>query len=345
MIKLAGILSVALMGCAGHQSKHPCRLGLTLNVSVNGGTKELLDSVLEEQKLGCNLMAASVKWADLEPMPGVIKLDKLKQDFANHAQFGFITVLTLQTIDTNNRTVPTDLVSEPWDSPKMIARETAFLKRLAAILPPKIGAVCLGNEVDAYLSSHRSEVDGYLRFLSTGREVLKREHPGTQIGVTTEFSALGRERDMITRLQSGMDLVSMTYYPLTPDFGVQPVGDVEKHFEHMIAFSGQRMLFLQEAGYPAATLLSSSDQKQAAFVDALFDAMTRHGDHLYGICYFILVDFSDKLVDSLLGYYGLGTDRFRAMLSTLGLKKQDGTPRPAWAEFKKRAATFEAVQR
>jgi len=76
---------------------------------------------------------------------------------------------------------------------------------------------------------------------------------------------------------------------------------------------------------------------EAAFVDALFDAMDRHDRQLLGVCYFLLVDFNDDLVKTFVGYYKLPDERFKAFLSTLGLKKQDGTPRLAWSEFKKRA--------
>jgi len=335
-----GLAVFGLLGGFAIPTPHPCLLGLTVNVSVNGGVKELVESIADERKIGCDLMAMSAKWSDLEPQPGVFKLDRLQGDMAYPTQMGFTPVLTIQTIDTNNKTVPKDLASEPWNSPKMIAREQALLKAVAAVLPRKIGAVMLGNEVDAYLSAHPADIAGYLKFLEVGRNTVKAVRPGTPIGVTTEFNGLAQSGDLIDRLQHGMDIVSMTYYPLGPDFKVMPVGDVEKHFEQMLTAAGSRKLFLQEAGYPAAPLLGSSEAMQTEFVDALFNSMSRHGARLFGVCFFLLVDFNDRFVDSLVGYYGLKSDTFRAYLSTLGLKKQDGTPRAAWAEFRKRASSF-----
>lgn len=340
MTSFASLLSLLLVVCGAQGGRRPCKLGLAVNVSVNGGAKELVDSILEERRLGCNLMASSAKWGDLEVSPDTFRLNKLRADLFGAIQAGFTPVLTLQTIDTNNKTVPVDLMSEPWDSPKMLRRERLFLQALVDVLPSQIGAVMLGNEVDAYLALHGDEIGPYLKFLQNGREVLKAARPGIQVGVTTEFSALSKQGEMISLLHRGMDIVSMTYYPLTSDFSVQPVGGVGSQFDQMLAVSGDQRLYIQEAGYPASSLLSSSDAKQARFVDAVFDAMAKHGDKLFGVCFFLLVDFNDKFVDGLVRYYGLHTDRFRAMLSTLGFKKQDGTPRPAWDEFKKRASAF-----
>ncbi|MDR3691011.1 MAG: hypothetical protein P4L46_16650 [Fimbriimonas sp.] len=335
---------IALLALATSQGDAPnhrgCRVGLTLNVSVNGGVPELLANAKEARRLGCDISAMSVKWSDLEPTAGALKVDRLNWDLRNTVNTGFVPMLTLQTIDTNNRTLPADLKSEAWDSPKMLAREVAFLKAVGAVLPKEIGAVMLGNEVDGYLPSHPSEIKPYLEFLRAGRETLKAADPGVQVGVTTMFNSLANDTGLISLIQKNMDLVSMTYYPLGSNFAVLPVDDVGKHIAKMVAFAGSRKLFIQEAGFPASPLLGSSDEKQVKFVDALFDAMVKHRDRLIGVCYFLLVDLNDKLVDSLVGYYGLQSDTFRAYLSTLGLKKQDGAPRPSWEEFKKRATGY-----
>jgi hypothetical protein len=315
-----------------------CGLGLSLNVSDHGGAKELVDSILEERRLGCDIMPVSVKWSELEPTPGRFELDKLKSDLKGQAQMGFTSYLLIKTIDTSQRTVPTDLANEPWDSPRMAEREAAFLRAVRNVLPERVGGIMLGNEVDGYLGDRPLEVDRYIRFLENGRRTLRADRPGLAVGVTTMFTGLKSHPDVIGRLHRPMDFVSMTYYPLAPDFGVLPTTDVTRHFDQMVRFAAAKGLFIQEAGYPASELLGSSEDKQASFVDAVFDAMERYRTGLIGVCFFLLVDFSDKLVDGFMAYYRLPNARFRAMLATLGLKKQDGTPRAAWATFQRRAS-------
>lgn len=332
--------AIAAMVLSGAQVHTDGLLGLTLNFTVHPTRQEMIDDVLMERRLGCKIMQDSIKWSDIERRPGQIDLAKVKEDFGNHVKLGFTTFVTLQTIDTNNRTLPPDLMAEAWDSPKMLAREKRMLTAMAAILPPTTRAFMLGNEVDAYLAAHPDELDAYLRYLDVGRETLKALKPNLDVGVTTTYSGLAANRDMIRQLQRGMDLVSMTYYPLGSGFDVLPVAKVASHFDEMVAFCGQRKLYVQECGYPASPLLGSSEAKQSAFVDAVFDAFARHRTRLAGLCYFFLCDFSDALVDQLTGYYGLHDAKFVAFLATLGLKDQYGKPRLAFAEFEKRAVAF-----
>ena len=336
MILIAAVIAASALSALSH----PCLIGLTLNITASGGIPELTKSVMEERQLGVDMMASPFKWADLEPSAGKFHLDKLREDLRNQANLGLTPVLTIQTIDTDKRTVPTDLAADDWNSEKMLARERALLTAVAKVLPSNLNAVMLGNEVDGYLSSHQSQIGGYVRFLAEGRATLKRIRPELQVGVVTMFSGLATRRQIVEQVQSGLDLVAMTYYPLNGDFSVLPVRDVKSHFQRMIEFCGARKLYLQEVGYPASTLLNSSGTKQAEFVDAVFDELKQYGRQLYGACFFLLLDFSDQMVDSLLGYYSLKAEKFKAMLGTLGFKDQFGVPRPAWSTFKTRIVSF-----
>jgi hypothetical protein len=198
----------------------------------------------------------------------------------------------------------------------------------------------LGNEVDVYLEAHREEIPGYLAFLKAGRDLMHRLRPSLRVGVTTTYTGYQRDPALIEQVHSGMDIVSMTYYPLADDMTVLPVDGVGKHIDQMFAFAAPRKLYLQEVGYPSAQRLKSSDAKQRQFVDAVFDAAQPHSAQLLGMCFFLLVDMSDEMVGTLTKYYGLQAPNFVAYLATLGFKTQDGTPKAAWPEFKKRAGEF-----
>ncbi len=62
-----------------HAQQRKPLLGLALNVSKTGGTKELVDSILEEKRLGCTLIQNTTKWSDIEATPTDIKVAKLEQ--------------------------------------------------------------------------------------------------------------------------------------------------------------------------------------------------------------------------------------------------------------------------
>jgi hypothetical protein len=327
------IVCIVAVTVPSGQKPDACPIGLSVNIPVGGGQKELVDAILEERKAGCRLMQDSVKWSEIEAVPGKIAVEKLKKDLGGQEAFNFTPFVTLQTIDTDKRTVPADLMSVAWDSPKMLERERAMIDAVASVLPKDVGAVMLGNEVDGYLIAKPDERQGYIAFLQAGRQELHRLRPDVRVGVTTMFLNLSSQAGLIASLQKDMDLVTMTYYPLTADFSVRPPSDVAGDFGQMIRFAAGRKLYVQEAGYPASELLGSSEIKQAEFVSALFDAARRHGNQMAGLCCFLMVDINDQMLKTLLDYYGLHADRFRAFLATLGLKKQDGTPRAAWKTF------------
>ena len=326
---LATLMAMTFIGF----SQSPCLLGLAPNIPVKGGIAELQSLIQEERRLGCGMMAVSAKWSELEPTPGKIQLTKLANDLRNISSVGFVPMLTLQTIDTNNRTLPTDLMAESWDSPKMLQREAKLLQAISGILPKTIGAVMLGNEVDGYLPVHANEIDGFRTFLTQGKREIQTIKPEVKVGVTTMYTTLHANPQIIQRIQEGLDLVSMTYYPLKQDFSVLPVSDVPGQIKEMVQFAGTRQLFIQEAGYPASPLLGSSGKQQAAFVDAVFDCVTANRGHVLGVSFFLAIDLNDQLVNTLVGYYGVQGARVREYLASLGFKDQYGKARPAWDAF------------
>lgn len=301
---------------------------------------DLVKMIMELRNLGVRGVYVSHKWSDLEPAEGKRDVKKALEDIRGLNMLGFSVLLTIQTLDTNNRTLPPDLMREPFDSPKMRARFAELLKDLAAAMPANVRWVSLGNEVDIYLAEHRSELEPYASFVEEGRSVLRGAGLKAAVGVTTTFGGVTQHRDLVDRLNRGMDFVPMTYYPLDAGFAVRPASDVGPDLDKMAQAAGKKPWILQEAGYPAAPLLGSSEDKQAAFVDALFDAAAKHAGSLLMVNVFLLHDFGDALVDEFLKYYRIPDARFRAYLATLGLKQADGTPRKAWATFSARTKAW-----
>jgi hypothetical protein len=149
------------------------------------------------------------------------------------------------------------------------------------------------------------------------------------------------------RLNRNMDVVSMTYYPIGADWRARPVGSLDADFARMIQAAGTKPLLLQEIGCPADQSISSEDL-QASYVDGLFRQLTKYGDRVAGANWFLYCDFNKALLDQLTGYYMQGQNgvaraqaiRFRNYLSSLGLKRADGTPRKSWEVFCSRARAW-----
>ena len=99
--------------------------------------------------------------------------------------------------------------------------------------------------------------------------------------------------------------------------------------------SGSKPLILTELGCPSGELNKSSEDTQVDFVKAVFGQLEKHSSQISFASYFQQGDFPKTYVDLYEQYYQLRDDRFRSYLSSLGLKKNDGKPKKAFAEFKK----------
>jgi hypothetical protein len=294
---------------------------------------ELVKDLQDLKKAGLGFQYISAKWSELEPAPGMIDLKKLEDGIRGLSGLGFDLAITIQALDTNNRTLPADLMEKPFDSAELRTRWDALLRAIAVRLSPKVRWVMLGNEVDVYLAQHGAELEPYAGFVDWGRTLLREPRPGLAVGVTCTYAGARARQDHLRRLNRDTDFVALTYYPLKPDFSVEPVSVVPRDIGNMVEMAGRKPLLIQETGYPADPLLGSSETQQAAFVEALFDAVKAHPGRIAAVNYFLLVDFNDQLVETFLKYYRVPNSKFRAYLATLGLRKQDGTPRKSEAAF------------
>lgn len=311
-------------------------IGIAVNLPEGGTANDIGREIMAARTDGARVMVLSHKWSELEPSAGKFNLKPLHDAIPPLTKLGFSLAVTIATLDTNNKTLPTDLQAESFDSPKVRQRFDALLRAIAKELSPSVKWVMLGNEADIYLGIHPDEQEAFAGFVEAGRKTLKSARPSSVVGVTTTFDGLRDRPGVFRRLNRAMDVVTMTYYPMGSDFRVRPTTDVGKDISAMVKAAGIRPLLLQELGYPASEELGSSERKQADYVDAVFDAIAAHPKSIVGGVFFIEYDFDKPTLDTLTGYYHIDAAPFRAFLGTLGLKKSDGTPRKAWARYQMR---------
>lgn len=304
------------------------RLGLSLNVPAGGGEEAFLAAMREQVRMGLDGGAISLKWDEYESQ-GPKSID----DAVNGLRFmGQEAIVTIATLDTMKRRLPADVADRKWDEPEMLRRWEDFLKSLAPRLGSRVKWLSLGNEVDGYLASKPEEVEPYVRFLSAGRRVVKSVRPDLQVGVTIMATASAENPALARRLQDGMDVAVMTYYPLD-SLKVRDPSSVSSDFTQMVALAAGKPLILQEIGFPASELVGSSPALQEKFVRAVFTKLDTLGGTVPLAVYFLQSDFSPDLLKTLESYYGVSEPRFLAFLGSLGLKDASGKARPAWTAF------------
>lgn len=277
---------------------------------------------------------ASYGWgSSLEPSPGTFTVTQVAANAANTAASGVTQQLIgLQVINTVPRDVPSDLASTAWDAPAMRSRVKALLDQLASGLRGRVTYLSIGNEVDVYLAA-TGEWAAYKVFLEDVAAHARATWPGVKVGTTLTFTGAQAHPTEAAQLTSACDLLIFTYYPLGAGFVPMAPDRPATDLPAMVALAGGRPVVVQEFGYPAdAATLGSSEAAQAAFITSGLTTWASLGvARMPFLNVFLLHDFDAGTVTTLATYYGLPTDPgFKAYLGSLGLRRNDGTPKQAW---------------
>ncbi len=308
------------------------------------GAKASMDdwvaAVNDLNSIGATGIVINKTWSELEPKKRQYKqLHQLGKDFKENTEAGRKVLFGFQPINTTKREVPPDLEKVKWDDPAMIGRYQEFLDHLALDVTKQPVYFSLANEADVYFEIHPEELDAFLDFAKRAARLTKQNFPQAKTGITVTFEGYqGKRTEIVKKLLAASEVAIFTYYPLF-DLKLQPVKDVNGHFDKIVAAAEGKQIVMQEVGYPSAPELGSSEEQQAEFFkEALSDIKWRPEIKFAGL--FMLHDFAPGLCDDLVKYYGftgLPEDikvKFRAFLCTLGVKKFDGTEKPAWAAVK-----------
>jgi hypothetical protein len=286
---------------------------------------------------------ASYGWGTvLEPTPSTFTVTRVGSTAADSASAGITQQLIgLQVINTVVRDVPTDLLATAWDSTLMRIRFKALLDQLGTGLQGRVTYLSIGNEVDVHLAA-TGEWAAYKAFLDDVAAYARTKWPGVKVGTTLTFGGAQTHPSEAARLTAACDLLIFTYYPLGAGFIPLGPDRPATDLPAMVALAGGRPVVVQEFGYPAdALVLGSSEAAQAAFFTSGLGTWAALGTaKMPFLNVFLLHDFDQASVNAYAVYYGLPSDAgFKAYLGSLGLRRNDGTPKQAWAALVQGAAT------
>jgi hypothetical protein len=328
-----------LAGCAqGTAVKQPTGnrwLAITPNprTQPTTGPQDLVHAVDLVYEAGARAAVDGRTWSSLEPGSGRRKLDDLKSSLEYlGGRRGLILLLGLQVINTTARETPTDLAGLSFDSAPVRARFHALIDALKPMAGSHLKYLSIGNEVDVYLAQHPDQWAPYKAFFDDAVAYVHGALPGVRVGVTFTFEgARGAGAAKAAELSAASDVYILTYYPLGASFRPRPPSTAGSDIARMVELARGRALLLQEVGYPAAAELGSSEPAQAEFVKAVLDAWQQHAAAIPLLAVVMLHDMPADMCATLAAYYGLPRDAaFKAYLCSLGLRRADGTPKPAW---------------
>jgi hypothetical protein len=314
------------------------RIGLDGNpkTSSNYTRADWADSIQLMRTTGANHFHYAKLWTEIEAQAGVYTLDEVQFMMAQTAPLP--VAFNLRVVDAGARNMPETYKTLAWDSPDMIAHVTQAIQQLAPILGSRPWSYAIGNEIDSYFGTHQGEIAAYARMLAAVKAQIRTRHPGARFTTSFQFLAAGQLQSLYAPIVAQLDHVAFTYYPLGADFSVRPASSAAADLQFMMTAAQPRPIYLQEVGYPASALLGSSPDQQRAFVQAIFEAIRAAGPtRVYGATYLFQSDLPDWVVSAIVQAYGNNSDRFRAYLTTLGLRDEKDNPRPGWDEFVRQA--------
>ena len=289
----------------------------------------------EVQALKPTRLVLTTTWKDIEPEAGEVDLDHVTRHVGHIEAMGAGVLFGLQMVNTTQKELPEDLQEVAWDSDAMKQRVVGIIDRVVPLMARgRVQYLSLGNEVDVYFAAHPDELAAYGRLMEHAMAHVRTVYPHVKTGVTVTFDSVRTDAAMVVALNRASDVFMLTYYPITDGKVRDPQAPFVDIPEAMRVAGGKPLVF-QEAGYPSAALLGSTEEKQAAFVTAMLAAQAKFPDAVAYVNLFAQHDFNTNMCNQLTAYYGVEANPyFAASICTLGLKHSDGTPKKAWALLK-----------
>ena len=311
-------------------------IGLAANTFANEPFDARTIKARFEQSLqaGISYIYISPKWNEVEPDRNKGSFKDIDYQLGQAVSYGVPAVLHLRVVDTNQRSMPKDLMGKKFNDRVVKERLSSKLEAIVKRTNGKVKHYLVGNEIEGYFRSRKNEIGEYAELVSAAIATIKAAQPDALVSVSTGFDGLEAIQSTLKPIANQTDFLAVTYYPLSPDFTVRDAGTVRGDFAKILNAAGGKKILLQEVGYPSDPKNNSSEDKQAQFFSTFFDELRNHGNKFIGANICFMSDFSDELSDTFVKYYKAeGADKFRAFLKTLGLFDDRGRAKKSWDVF------------
>ncbi|MBN4059211.1 hypothetical protein JYT22_01005 [Endomicrobium sp. AH-315-J14] len=287
---------------------------------------------------GSSVIPLTLAWVVLEPTKGERDLSTLSFAMDYYRDRDLTVLLSIPTINTVAKLLPTNLKNLPINNTKVLARFANLLDDVLAISELELTHLVIGNEVNVYLGDKsQAEWDAFETFVSAGTSHVNETRPEIEVGISVTFGGLAEPR--LAALTASTDAHFITYYYIGNDFGGVPADNVEADLATMATFADGKPLILKEFGYPTGEATGGSEQGQADFIRESFTAWDKHAKTLTMVMFSLMFDHVYEDCEKTAAYYGFPDDEaFIQFLCTLGLRTVDDKAKPAWDELAAQAS-------
>jgi hypothetical protein len=309
-------------------------LGLAIEFEKTPAASAERRALEEVRGAGVNLFALSASWSQMEPSAGKYRVAELTRTARLLRQSGATVHLDLPLVAGRARDVPRDLAGFPFDDTRLSLRLGKLLQALEPALAD-ISTISLGYEADTYFADRPEELKAYRRLFDGAVEFLGKLVPRLLVGVTTAAPTESPAPKVAAQLHQRSPVLFYLYAPFVRDrpYVQRDPAAVESDWKRLLDTAQGRPIAFPEVSFSSSAENGSSPQKQAQFVRRMRRFLA--GNDGRRLLFARYVGWRDPPPDlySLPSGAPETARRKAAFLSSRGLKKFNGEPKPAWKEW------------
>lgn len=312
--------------------------------------KTLEQQARQVDELGIEITTFGTAWGSIEKDDGIWDWARLEPwlYLRDNTERAPVPVFLLFPIHMNERgDWPADLKGEPLDSPKLLDRWRAFIETFAerSGMDEANAIVTVGNEIDWFIGVHPEEAMAAIQFLDAAAQIVGEVAPNSRPINTLQYSVLDQPwaADVVGALNAHTALCSFTWYDLSPTItGMVPPTPLQVALDKMVAAANGKPVFIQEISMPTKPLCGTTEADQVARVDELFEVLGGADPSVVaGAVWLTIEDWPVWAMQQYVSHQFKdmdGDDTFLQYLTSLGIKREDGSPKPAFDRWLAHAA-------
>lgn len=304
-----------------------------LGIDVNPANDGNYDAAFQLAKqAGMEHVGLFLQWSTLETAPGVYDDTWLDIASAYYPSQGIKLDLTLVVINTTRKEFPADLMDKPFDDPVVIERFKQLIDHVfAKTASIELGPLNIGSEYDILFGADAKQWQQFQAFYKEIAAHVHSKRPDLKIAVEATFNGMtGAAQAQIQALNQYSDIIGVSYYPLAENGDVKDPSVVFADFDRIVSLYPDQPIYFFQFGYPSSEYIHSSEERQAQFIRAAFQAWDAHADRIILLDFTWLHDKSPQEVKDFEKYYGFSNRSFAEFLGSLGLRTYDGRDKSAF---------------
>lgn len=338
-MRAIGLILLGSLGCGevGPASATLARVGvsgLTQNyATTDDAWRDLLDRA-EASGVGFVHLQAP-PWPEGEPTRGAFDLRAFDGFFRLRGEYSLEYTLDIPTpLGLGGPAVPPDVAFTSYGAPALADRYFEYVTHLLERFEGARQVILHTETIGPVFANDAQDPEFVALCELVGRTAdhVRSVRPGAQVGV---YGTLAESAAVLECLNRETDFFGVS--TLLPRGDQDP----EEAFAQIRELAGARPIGIAEAGIPTASRVGGSEERQTAYVDALFDLREELGEQLLFVSYYQVFDEDESVTrvyaPMLFPEWDPETlEDFIQWISSLGLHRADHSPKPAFARFEAR---------